>query len=123
MAEKSKGKAKIPSIKITDKDTGTIYELDFCRESIRFAEARGFDLDDVGKYPVTKFPEFFFYAFRMHHRGLAKTQTDALYDRLGGFSPEFLERMILLYQQALEANNVAENTEEMGKNGNVAVEL
>ena len=118
-----KEKERIPSIKITDKDTGTVYELDFCRESIRFAEARGFDIDDVGKYPVTKFPEFFYYAFRMHHKGLAKSQTDAFYDRLGGFSPEFLERMILLYQQALEANNVTAHTEDMGKDGNMTAEL
>ena len=118
-----KEKERIPSIKITDKDTGTVYELDFCRESIRFAEARGFDIDDVGKYPVTKFPEFFYYAFRIHHKGLAKSQTDAFYDRLGGFSPEFLERMILLYQQALEANNVTAHTEDMGKDGNMTAEL
>ena len=114
---------RVPSIKLTDKETNTVYDLDFCRDSIRFAEQRGFDVEDVVKYPVTKFPELFYYSFRMHHRSLARSQTDALYERLGGYSPAFLERMILLYNQAMTANNVVENTEDMGKNGNLAVEF
>ena len=114
---------RVPSIKVTDKRDGTVYELDFNREAVKFAEARGFDTEDVAKYPATKFPELFFYAFRMHHRNLARSQTDTIYDRLGGVSPQFLERLVLLYNQALTANNVVEETEDMGKNGDMEVEL
>jgi len=114
---------RVKPIKITDNETGKVYELDFCRESVRFAEQRGFEPEDVAKYPVTKFPEFFFYAFRMHHREVARSQTDRLFERLGGFSPNFLERLVLLYNQALTANNVVESDEDMGKNGNLGVEL
>ena len=114
---------RVPSIKITDNETGKVYELDFCRESVRFAEARGFEAEDVGKFPASKFPEFFYYAFRMHHKEMARSQTDKIYDRLSGFSPNFLERLILLYNQALTANNVVETDEDMGKNGNLVVEL
>ena len=114
---------RIKPIKITDKDNGAVYELDFCRESVRFAEQHGFDVDDVPKYPMLKFPEFFYYAFRMHHKEVARSQTDKLFERLGGFSPNFLERLVLLYEQARTANLVVENDEDVGKNGNLGVEL
>ena len=114
---------RISPITIHDNETGSVYTLDFCRESIRFAEERKFDIEDVAKYPETMFPTFFFYAFRMHHKNLARSQTDALYKRLGGFSGAFLERLILLYNQAITANNVVENNEDLGKNGNLAVEF
>lgn len=121
MSEKTND--RVDSIKITDKENNAVYELDFCRESIRFAEQRQFKLEDVYDYPETKFPELFFYAFRMHHKNLARTQTDALYKRLGGFSRGMLERLGLLYNQAALSNNVVENDEDMGKNGNLTVEF
>ena len=114
---------RIKPIKITDNESGKVYELDFCRESVKFAEARGFKPEEVADYPVTKFPEFFFYAFRMHHKEVARSQTDKLFERLGGFSPNFLERLMLLYEQARTANLVVETDEEVGKNGNLGVEL
>lgn len=114
---------RVRPITITDKTTGAVYELDFSRESIKFAEARGFETDDVLKFPVTKFPELFYYSFRKNHRNMSRSQTDALYDRIGGFTPEALERFLLLYSQAATANNIIEDGEEMGKNGNVTVEL
>ncbi len=114
---------RINSIKITDDRTGEVFELDFNRESVVFAEERGFLLDDVGKFPVTKFPEFFYYAFRAHHRSVSRHKTDSLYERLGGMSSDFLERLILLYNQARATNNVVETTDEMGKNGGMSVEL
>ena len=109
--------------RITDRDSGAVYELDFSRESVKFAEARGFDPDEVSRYPVSKIPEFFFYAFRKNHKNLARTQTDNLLERLGGLSPAFVERLSQLYVQAATANMVVEKTEDMGKNGNLAVEL
>lgn len=114
---------RVPSIKVTDKRDGMVYELDFNREAIKFAEARGFKPEEVAEFPATKFPELFYYAFRMHHRGLSRGQTDIIYDRLGGVSPAFLERLVLLYNQALTANNVVEETSDMGKNGDMEVEL
>lgn len=53
---------------ITDMETGDQYTLEFDKESVRFAESRGFDLDDVAKYPLTKVEELFWYAFRKHHK-------------------------------------------------------
>ncbi len=81
---KSEVNEKVKPIILTDNETGDEYTLEFSRESIRFAEQRGFDIDDVGKYPMTKLPELFFYAFRMHHKNVARAKTDALLDSLGG---------------------------------------
>lgn len=113
---------RIQPIKLTDNDTNETYELDFSRDSIRFAEQRGFKVDEVTDYPVTKFPEIFFYAFRMHHKNLSRTQTDALYEKLGGYTPKFLERLIMLYNQAALANNIVED-EDAAKNAHMTVEM
>lgn len=114
---------RVDSIKLTDERTGMVYELDFNRESVMFAEDRGFQLSDVQKYPVSKLPELFYYSFRAHHRTVSKANTDKFLERLGGLSVSVIERLILLYNQATLANNIVETTEEMGKNGEMAVEL
>lgn len=113
---------RVMSIKITDNETHETYELDFSRDSIRFAEKNGFKLEEVPVFPVTKFPELFYYALRMHHKNLARTQTDALYRKLGGYTEKFLERLIMLYNQAACSNNLIEE-EEAEKNSLMTVEM
>lgn len=113
---------RINPIRITLKDTGETYELDFNRDSVVFAEQRGFKLEDVPDYVATKVPEFFFYAFRWHHKKLSRGQTDKLLEKIGGVTPKMLERMIDLYQQAAATNNVQDD-EELEKNALVTVEL
>ena len=113
---------RIMPIRITDNDNGNVYELDFCRESVKFAEARGFKTEDVSDFPVTKNPEFWFYAFRMHHKNMAKNQTDALLDKLGGITPQIASRLIELYNQAATSNNIQDD-EDLAKNAKVTVEL
>lgn len=112
---------RIKPLKITVK--GETYELDFSKESVSFAQNNGFVLEDVSKYLTLKVPEFFYYAFRMHHRRLARNQTDAILNEIGGLSPKMLERMILLYNQAEMSNNVVQDDEELAKNANVVVEM
>lgn len=124
MATKIKeAEERIEPIKITDQESGKVYILDFNRESVMFAESRGFDTELLLKFPVTHFPDFLYYSLRANHRNVARNQSDNLYERLGGYSPAFLERLLLLYNQAAQANNIVENTEDMGKNGNLTVEL
>lgn len=113
---------RVCAFKVTDTETGTTYELDFTRESVRFAEQRGFKISEVSDYPATKIPEFWYYAFRAHHRKLARTQTDAILDKLGGVTPAILERMILLYTQAMTSNAI-QDEEEIAKNAVMKVEL
>ena len=129
MAEKIKANdvdERVPAIELQDPN-GEIYTLDFNRDSVAYAESRGFEVDNVVKFPVSNFPELFWYAFRMHHGpkhgNITRNQTDKIYEALGGFSPDFLQRLILLYNQAAYSNNAVETTEEMGKNSGWKVTL
>lgn len=107
---------------ITDNKTGDKYELDFNRDSIRFAESRGFELDNVAKFPVTGVADLFFYSFRMHHRNVARDKTDKLMERWKGIPESLLTRLIQLYQQAMTANNV-QTDEDAAKNAELTLEL
>lgn len=88
---------KVKPLIIKDNEKGLEYTLEFNRESIRFAESRGFVIDDIDKYQMTKIPEFFYYAFRMHHRNVPRNKTDELLDKLGGLTAPMLERLGELY--------------------------
>lgn len=116
-------KDRIKPIRITDDLTGEEYELDFTRESVKFAEERNFEIENVLRFPVTNLPFLFFLSFRAHHKSVSKQKADALFDRLGGLSPAFIERLIFLYGQAQQSNNIVDNDEDMGKNGNLTVAL
>ena len=91
-------KDKVMPMFVTDNETGTQFELDFSRESVVFAENRGFSMDEVAKFPMTRIPDLFFYAFRKNHRNVGRNQTDALLKKMGGLSGAALERLGQLYQ-------------------------
>jgi hypothetical protein len=87
---------------------------------VRFAEQRGFDINDLGKFPMTKIPELFFYAFRMHHRNVSRAETDRiLFDEMGGMPNDVAVRLGELYSVPFEALT----NEETGKNSKVTVEM
>ena len=106
------------------------YTLEFNRDTIRFAEARGFVPDDVDKYPMTKIYEFFWLAFRMHHPSMSRANTDKIIDEdWGGIRniPDgVLERLGQLYAApfgALIEDETDEEKVEREKNSNVTVLL
>lgn len=115
---------KVRPIILHDTDDNRDYTLEFNLETVRFAQARGFDSDDIAKYPVIKTEELFFYAFRMHHKNVPKEKTDKiLWEKLGGIGnlPDgFIERLIMLYYDPI---NAVKNAEESGKNASVTVEM
>ena len=114
---------RVKPIIIHDTENNEDYTLEFNREAILFAEARKFDIDDVGRFPMTKIPELFWYAFRMHHKSMSKAQTDKLFEKLGGFKgvPDgFATRLGELYNAPFEASF---DGGEIVKNPNVTVEL
>ena len=113
---------RINPIRITDKNSGEVYELDFNRDAIQFAEQNGFKLEDLANFPGTKPREFFYYAFRYHHKRLSRGQTDKLYEKMGGVTGKMLERLIDLYNQAVAANNI-QDEEELAENPFVEVEM
>lgn len=112
---------RVKPIILHDNEGGNDYTLEFNRESIKFAEQRGFNIEDVGRYPMTKLPELFFYAFRMHHKNVSREKTDRiLFDDLGGMPDGMAERLGALYGVPFEALT---NSEEKRKNSKMTVEF
>ena len=114
---------RINPIKITDKDTNETYELDFNRESVKFMANQGFVMDDIVDLIAVKGEELWYYAFRAHHRRLSKNQTDKLYEKMGGLTPQIIKRLMELYQQALMSNSIVQDEEDLEANPHVTVEL
>ena len=108
-------------IRLVDNETGESYILEFDRDTVKWAEQRGFDPDLVTKFPMTVGADFFFYAFRMHHRNIARDKTDKiLFDYLGGINEttgKILARLMELYYQTFDT--LADKAE----NPRIAVEL
>ena len=104
------------------KNKDTEYTLEFSRESVKFAEMRGFKYEEVSDYPMTKIPELFFYAFRMHHPNVARNQTDKiLFEELGGVPEGLVDRLVELYLQPFNALIPEEGNER--KNSKWSVEM
>lgn len=118
---------RVKPIRITDhkgiiKNPEDVYELDFSRESVAFAEARGFKVEEVPVYPVTRISELFYYAFRKKHRSVAREKTDKFMEAWGGLPESVLKRLIELYTQAATANNIQVD-EDAEKNETATVEM
>jgi hypothetical protein len=95
--------------------------LEFNRESVKFAEDRGFKISEVGDFPITKIPEFFFYAFRMHHKNVPRSKTDEiLVEQLGGLTQKALTRLVELYTAPFDCM-IADEDEV--KNAKMEIEL
>lgn len=75
------------------------YTLEFNRESVQYAERQGFQIEDIanGKY-ISGMADLFYYAFRMHHKGILRAKTDTiLFEELHGMSDAMIERLGDLY--------------------------
>lgn len=84
-------------------ENGEEYTLEFSRESVTYAEEHGFSISDVPDSPMVKFPELFYYSFRMHHPKTTRATADRiLFEDLGGVNEEIVERLLDLYNQAYE---------------------
>lgn len=114
---------KVMAVRLTDQNTGTVYELDFSRESIAFAERQEFSLEKAIEYPVTGMRNLFYFAFRKNHKNMPREKTEKMIERWGGGVPEKLAtRLIQLYQQA-QASNAISVDEEAEKNSGLTLEL
>ena len=122
MATKEVNEVVKPII-LHDEENGLEYTLEFNRESVRYAESRGFKVEDVANYPMSKIPELWFYAFRMHHRNVSREKTDKMiFEDFGGINdlPDgLIERLFQLYNEPFEATK----TEDERKNSKLTVEL
>lgn len=95
--------SEVKPIKITDTNTGEEFTLEFDKESVRFAESRGFSIDDVAKFPMSKTEELFWYAFRKHHKRVDLLRARKLLEGIGTLPDGFLERLLTLYAKPYEA--------------------
>ena len=84
---------------ITDNETGERYTLEFDKDSVRFAERNGFDIEDLGKYPLTKLEELFWYAFRKNHKRVDRIKSNKLLYGIGKLPENFTERLVMLYAE------------------------
>lgn len=116
-------KEKVNPIKITDTETGKVYILDFNRETVQFAESRGFSWNIVGDQPANMIPLIWYTAFRRHDPRISLDKTTKLLEELGGLQPKWATRLHELYDQAL-VSLIAEDTDEGdAKNAKMTVEL
>jgi hypothetical protein len=108
----------VKPIIIKDSENKREYTLEFDRDSVRFAEGRGFKLEDVDTYSMTKVPEFFWYAFRMHHKNVALNQAEEILRQIGGMNEQIARRLVELWVQTYESLGNEET-----KNPAMSVEL
>lgn len=114
---------KVKPIVLRNPETNEVYTLEFNRETVKFAEQRGFDIAKVGDYPMTMLPELFWYAFRMHHKSVSKEKAERiLFDDLGGMPDGMAERLGALYASPFEALTNSDD-EESAKNRKMTVEM
>lgn len=109
----------VKPIILHDNDNDRDYTLEFSRDTIKFAEGRGFKLQDVDDFPMTKIPEFFWYAFRMHHPSVSLNQAEKLLERMGGLNEALARRLGELW--AVPFSTLNPNGDE--KNLTVTVDL
>ena len=117
----SKSERKVNPMRITDPDTNDVYVLEFSRESVRFAEQRGFKISELTDFPQTNIPALWFFAFRKNHKEVARDKTDKLLEELGGLTSREIGRLAELYNQTNESLIISE--ENGRKNCRLTVEL
>ena len=103
-------------------EIGDVYLLEFNRDSVKYAEAKGFKVQALEEgVSLSGIEELFFYSFRMHNPEVSKANSDKiLYEELGGLHEGMLERLVELY---LAPFNTLMSSEESAKNSKMTVEL
>lgn len=114
---------KVKPITLRDTETKDVYTLEFNRETVKFAEGRGFRIEDLSSFPMTKIPEFVWYAFRMHHKRVSLEQAERFIEQMGGIPDGFLERLAQLYSAPFEALTANETEDGEEKNVTMTVEF
>ena len=79
---------------------GKEYTLEFNRATVTMAERAGFTMDDLDSKMMTRIPELFYYAFKMHHPDITKKETDEiLFDGFGGLTNKEMIELGTLYAE------------------------
>jgi len=112
---------EITPIILTDTESGDKYTLEFTAESVKYAQYRGFNIDDIDKTPMISIPQLFEYAFRANHKNVSKTKIDDLWKGMHGMPNGMLERLTKLYYKPYDC--LVNDDEEERKNAKVTVEF
>lgn len=112
---------EITPIILTDTESGDKYTLEFTAESVKYAQFKGFNIDDIEKTPMITIPLLFEYSFRANHKNVSKTKIDKLWDELHGMPNGMLERLTELYYKPYDC--LVNNDEDARKNAKVTVEF
>lgn len=81
---------------------GTDYTLEFTRASIQKLEARGFDISEVKKKPMTYLPLIFAGAFVAHHPFVKKEVVDDIFNQMKDKETLF-DKLATMYNDPMEA--------------------
>lgn len=112
---------KVKPIVLKDNENGDEFILEFNRESIRYAESKGFSANNLGNAPISALEDLFFYSFRMHNRLVNKEKAmRILYEDLGGLTSSVIDRLAELY--AVPVNSLIIE-DDAPKNGKMTIEM
>ena len=79
---------------------GKEYTLEFNRATVTMAERAGFSMEDLDSKMMTRIPELFYYALKMHHPDITKKETDEiLFDGFKGLTREEMTELGTLYAE------------------------
>ena len=118
-----KDSERVNPIRITDKETNHVYVLDFDRESIKFAEAQGFDWHLMRSQLVTMTELLWYCAFRRYNKEVPRQKAVAMLYDLGGMQDEWMDRLSDLWVQGMESLVANKGDEEDAKNAKMTVTL
>ena len=119
--EEAKKNERVQPIILEIPERNEVWTLEFDRDSVRFAEGRGFVVEDVSKFIMTGLEDIFWYAFRMHHMRVSREQAmRILYDDLKGFPEGMVDRLAQLYNVPMQTLT---QSEEDAKNCKVTVRM
>ena len=84
-------------------ENGTVYTLEFSRDTVKLAEEAGFKRTSIQNNEMTMIPLVFSMAFKMHHPEMTKEDTDKiLFEDLGGMTEAISNKLIALYNAPYE---------------------
>ncbi len=113
---------EIRPITLTDNESGTKYTLEFTRETVGFAQFKGFNIEDIDAKAMIAVPDLFYYSFRANHKSISREKTDKiLFEDLKGLPSGMLERLVQLYYLPYET--LLNSDEEETKNAKMTVEF
>lgn len=118
---------KINPIRISvpdGKEGKKVYELEFSRDTVNWINNHGFVRDEFFNKMEEMLPLLFYGAFRMHHKNVARSETDRiLFEVLKGLKSAALERLLELYNAPRNALVIDDDDEDYAKNCEATVEL